>query len=336
MVFHKIYIGLIALGASIVLFSQQSTSNDTAQEQHIPMHQVVTFRPAPHHKLTHTPLEQLVVSMCQKKVLSKDVGTIIHERPYQAHNGIHIKKTDTTVFIFVRGFEPRPCAAYAARLYEQHCISPSCPLIGFDFDDQGTHFSFGQDQDVALLSRLYKAVLHQNPAAQIVLIGNCNGAKVVMDFATQRPRNLKALILLTPFVSARSLFPRMMDYYAFGFPFSAKLAQLFFRACTAYTPQKDDLIDRIGQIDKQLPVFMGQRMYDAVVPDKEVEHLAEFFKQRGNPLDGLIVYDPSRAHNNLITNKTIQYRINRFLKQHHLPYNQRALLQKPIPRNAHE
>lgn len=333
MVIRRIYL-FFAFGASIVVVAQRVVSDADPEQQHIPIHQIITFRPAPHYQLNTIPLEQIVLTMRQKKPLPKHSGTIIHERAYHAYKGIRIKKTDHTVFIFVRGFEPRPCAAYAARLYEQHSISPSCTLIGFDFDDQGTRFSFGQDNDVAFLSMIYEAILHQNSAAQIILIGNCNGAKIAMEFATRKPRNLKALILLTPFISARSLFQRMTEYYAFGLPFSAKLAQLLFRTCTTYDPQKDDLIDRITQIDRRLPIFIGQRMFDAIVPDNEVEHLADFFKERGNPLDGLIVYDPSRAHNNLITNKTIQYRINHFLKKHHLPYNQTALL-RPAARNVH-
>jgi hypothetical protein len=117
----------------------------------------------------------------------------------------------------------------------------------------------------------------------------------------------------------------MTQYYALGIPFTACLAQFFCGKLTAYDPNKDDLNTRLNQIDKRVPIFIGQRMYDALVPDAEVEELAQIFQQQGNPFDGLMVYDPSKAHNNLIYNETIQYRINRFLRQYHLPYNRIAL-----------
>jgi len=330
MLMRKLYGLCAALCATIILLATDAPSapSPTAFDT-LPAHQLVTFRPATHLKLEEQSLEQIVTTMRKKESLPLDASILIHHNQYRAQQGVQVTKNDSTVFIFARGFEPRPCAAYAARLYEHHIIPPNCPLIGFDFNDRYRNFSFGQDTDVAFLKQIYEQVLQQNPAAKIVLIGNCNGAKVAMDFATQKPKQLHALILLTPFISPRPLFRRMTQYYALGIPFSADIARVFFSSFTAYDPKKDNLIERLGQIDKRVPIFIGQRMYDAVVPDEEVEKLAQIFQQQGNPFDGIIVYDPSKAHNNLIYNETIQYRINRFLKQYNLPYNKKSLYNTP-------
>ena len=146
----------------------------------LPPHQVVTFHSSSHLKLEELSIEQIAHSMRNENHLPVDAGVTIHHNQYRAQEGVVISKNDSTVFIFARGFEPRPCAARAARLYENHVIPTDCPVIGFDFDDQYRNFSFGQDKDIALLKEIYERVLQQNPSAQIVLIGNCNGAKVAM------------------------------------------------------------------------------------------------------------------------------------------------------------
>ena len=325
MLARKIYGPIAALIASIALLPANAPSAPRCPVDTLPAHRVVTFHSASHLRLNDQPIEAIVQSMRTKQSLPLDSGITIHTKQYRAQEGVVISKNDSTVFIFARGFEPRPCAARAAHLYENHVIPTNCPVIGFDFDDSRKQFSFGQDTDIALLKAIYERILEQNPSAQIIIIGNCNGAKVAMELAAQKPKQLKALILLTPFISARSLFKRMTQYYVLGAPFSARLAQSLFSAFTAYDPKKDDLLTRLNQINKQLPIFIGQRMYDSLVPDEEVEELASLFKKQGNPLDGLIVYDPSKSHNHLTFNKKIPYRINRFLKQHNLPHNKTAL-----------
>ena len=329
MIVQKIYGPIATLFVSIALLSAKGPSAPFAPIDTLPPHQIVTFHPTSHLKLKDQPIETVVRSMRSKKLLSIDAGVTIHTKQYRAQEGVVISKNDSTVFIFARGFEPRQCAARAALLYEQQVIPTDCPVIGFDFDDQYRKFSFGQDNDIALLKAIYERVLEQNPSAQIIIIGNCNGAKVALELAAQKPKQLKALILLTPFISARALFKRIAQSYILSIPGAARLAQSFFSNFTAYDPKKDDLINRLDQIDRRVPIFIGQRMYDAVVPDEEVEELADLLQKQGNPLDGLIVYDPSKSHNNLITNETIQYRINRFLKQHNLPYSKTAFAKSP-------
>ena len=325
MLARKMYGPIAALIASIALLAANVPSAPPCLVATLPAHRVVTFHPTSHLKLNDQLIEEIVHSMRKKESLPLDTGITIHTKQYRAQEGVVISKNDSTVFIFSRGFEPRPCAARAALLYENHVIPTDCPVIGFDFDDSRKQFSFGQDNDIALLKAIYEKVLEQNPSAQIIIIGNCNGAKIAMELATQKPKNLKALILLTPFISARALFNRIAQSYILSLPGAARLAQSFFSNFTAYNPNNDDLITRLAQIDKRVPIFIGQRMYDAVVPDEEVEELAHLLQTQGNPVNGLIVYDPSKSHNHLIYNKKIQYRINRFLKQHNLPYNKTSI-----------
>ncbi len=327
---RKLTTTITILCAFITLLAQDAPSAPLPENETFRAHRVVTFRPTSGHlKLDHQPIEQIVRSMRQKQSLPVNTSVTIHHQQYLAQNKVVINKNDSTVFIFSRGIEMRPCAARAALLYEHYCIPAHCPVIGFDYDDSRKHFSFGQDEDIALLKEIYDTVLQQNPSAKIVIVGNCNGAKVALELAAQKPKNLKGLVLLTPFISAPPLFKRITQSYLLGVPFSAYLTRKFFDQFTAYDPKKDDLITRLDQIDRRIPIFIGQRMDDKVVPDSEVEKLAHLLGKQGNPVDGLIVYDPSKSHNNLIYNKKIQYRINRFLKQHCLPYNVHALSNAP-------
>lgn len=324
---RKLATVITILCAFITLLAQDAPSTPLPENETFRAHSVITFRPASVHlKLDHQPIEQIVRSMRQKQSLPIGTGVNIHHKQYIAQDGVSISKNDSTVFIFSRGIEMRPCAARAALLYEQHCIPANCPVIGFDYDDSPKHFSFGQDEDIALLTEIYEAVLQQNPSAQIIIVGNCNGAKVALELAAQKPKNLKALVLLTPFISAPPVFKRIAQSYLLG---ATTLIRQFFISVTAYDPKKDDLTTRLNQIDRRIPIFIGQRMDDKIVPDSQAEAIAHLFVKQGNPVDGLIVYDPSKSHNNLIYNQTIQYRINRFLKKHHLPYNAYALSNAP-------
>ncbi len=259
----------------------------------------------------------------------------IKGKSYRVVQGVQLFSDDSTVFIFSRGyalrkkvnskdyFLQRGAGAFAGYLQYENNIVADSPLVSFDYDDSRQGFSFGQDNDIEALKTVYDAILKQNPHINIVLIGDCRGAKVALELAAQNPKNLKALILFSPFVSAQAIINQMAKSYLSYLPYSKHvLANFLQRFCPLYDPKKDDLATRINRIDKNLPIFIGQRKSDTVIPNEGVRELAKVLKKNGNKnVHGLLVHDPSERHSKIYLNKKIQRRVNDFLHQYGLPYS---------------
>ncbi len=319
MAISKLFATLFAFIALIGLCpdytqTQQSSVHDLALKQI----NTLTFRPTSQQGQTTTvSIDQIMQTIMRNEPLPNNAAITCNGKQYRVKQGVSISKTDHTVFIFSRGYERKPYSARSSYLYTHH-IAPDCPLVCFDYDDSRKSFSFGQEQDIEALEAVYAAVLQKNPHANIVLIGNCNGSKVALELATKKPRNLKALILLSPLISGE----KTIDHMAHSFHIPRKIMHAFFkRLCPQYNPECDTLWDRIHLIDTKIPIFIGQRRDDLIVADDEVRQLAKRLKASGNrSVHGVIVADSRKLHDNVYLNETIQQRINQFLQNYGLPY----------------
>ena len=74
----------------------------------------------------------------------------------------------------------------------------AAPCVLFDYPGGRRTFSFAQRTDTECLATIYRAVREKNPKASIVLVGNCRGAKSVLDFCADRPEKVKAVVLMSP------------------------------------------------------------------------------------------------------------------------------------------
>jgi dienelactone hydrolase len=287
---------------------------------------------SPHHSYKITSLDQLVRYI-----------NVINEVPYRAHieindqlytifRGIHINSRDNIVFIFSRGyaktnipgtndnFIQRGACATAAYTQFKDGIVVNAPIISFDYDDGRDGFSFGQTNAINALQTVYDAVLEKNPSANIVLIGDCHGAKVALEIAVRHPKNLKALILMAPFISAHDLTNMIADNYLSYLPFSRTLLHQFFKFYFSQYNEKKDLLEkRLRHISSDLPIFIAHRASDTLISMETIQKLEAILKKTGNTkLHLLVVKDSTYPHSKLTGNKEVQAGIHAFLRQYGL------------------
>ncbi len=252
-----------------------------------------------------------------------------HTNYFMVHRDIEITPQDSIVFIFSRGYaktiEPgtndnfiqRGAGAKAAHIqFDDRIVPVEYPLVSFDFDDSREGFAFGQAGEINTLKTVYDAVLWCNPNARIVLIGDCRGAKVSLEFAAQRPKNIIAMILMAPFISGREL----TDNIARGnlkLPFRRHILHAFFRIYFKnYRPEQDTLSHRLHLIDPKLPIFIGHRRSDQLVSMSTVDTLIKSLRQAGNKNVSVVITNDTReTHSKLTGISEIQHAIARFIDQ---------------------
>ncbi len=296
----------------------------------------IRLTPTNHHSHKIIPIEQLVRTINATNEVPYrsyiEINTILHT----VYRGVQITPQDDTVFIFSRGyarstipgtndnFIQRGACATAAHLQLRDHIVNNAPLISFDYDDSKDGFSFGQTNAIIILQAVYDAVLEKNPNARIVLIGDCRGAKVALELITQPQKNLKALILMTPFISARDLIDRIAGKYLSYLPLSHKILHRFFKFYFPnYNEKLDSLEKRLVNFPLDLPTFIAHRESDTLVGHHTIRKLEKILTTIGSKnVELLIVQDTTYSHSRLTENKEVQESINTFLKKYGLPYRE--------------
>lgn len=298
----------------------------------------------PHYKIS--TLEQLVCYINSTNEVPFRVHIEINNQLYTVYRGVQVTPQDTTIFIASRGYaksnipgtndnfiQRGACLTEAYRHIYFNIIN-NAPVVSFDYDDSRTGFSLGQSKEINTLAVVYNTTLAKNPDANIVLIGDCRGAKVALELAIQKPKNLKALILLAPFISARELTAMIArNYLPSQIPFSQTILHYFFKFYfTHYNEKKDTLYQRLKYIPSKLPIFIAHRNNDTLVGMHTISRLHTTLKMdSGNSLvQLLIVNDHSFDHSRLTGNQEVQNGINSFLKKWGLPHHEIVDKNAPI------
>ncbi len=296
----------------------------------------LTFRHGHENEPTQiTDISALVSAIYEKKTPSK-VHMIINNTPHTIYHGVHIDKNDPYVFIFVRGYaktelpgtnddfiKQGACAKAGWIQLNDNIVPPDVPLITFDIPDDQKNFSFGGPKEVQCLEVVYKKVLQKNPSVKIVLIGDCRGGKVALEWATKNPKNLTALVLMAPFISAQDLTYQMADNHVSFLPYHRHILNSFFRIYfPSYDPNQDNLFDRIAHIAPHIPVFIGHRTRDTLIPNENIAKLNRLLSQNGNTVHLVTTPDTSKPHSLMTHVPEIQYGVQEFLHHHGLPHKQ--------------
>lgn len=256
-------------------------------------------------------------------VLKSNAGPLI------ATQGVSITPKDSIVFLFSRGyakttqpdtndnFIQKGAAAKAAHIQFDDGIMPrEYPLISFDYDDSRDGFAFGQAHEINTLKTVYYEIVKQNPKASIVLIGDCRGAKVALELATQHPPQLKAMILMAPFISGKELTNNIARGNLY-FPLRRQILHNFFRIYfKRYHPKHDTLLQRLHMIGPGLPICLAHRRYDQLVSTATVLKLEEILRHNGNLVDLIITNNAQEPHSKLTGITEIQQAIATFIDQH--------------------
>lgn len=290
----------------------------------------LTFRPGHENYPDEiTEISSLVTAIYEKKTPSK-IYMVINDNPHTVYHGIRITKDDPFVFIFVRGYAKTTlpgtnddfikqggCAKAGWIQLKDRIVPHHVPLITFDIPDDQKNFSFGGPKEVNCLSLVYKKVLHKNPDAKIVLMGDCRGAKVALEWATQNPRNLHALLLLAPFVSAQDLTNQIADNHVSFLPYHRQILSAFFRTYfPSYDPSQDDLFNRINRISSEIPIFIGHRTQDTLIPNENIAKLNRLLAKNGNTIHLVTTSDTSKPHSLMTHVPEIQLGVQDFIREH--------------------
>lgn len=253
-----------------------------------------------------------------------------HDSLFEFVQGISISRSDHTVFIFSRGYakttEPgtndnfiqKGAAAKAAHIqFDDQIVPAHFPLVSFDYDDGRDGFAFGQAGEVNTLKQVYDAVLAANPHTRIVLIGDCRGAKVALEFATQNPQNLAAMILMAPFISGKELTDNIARANL-SFPLRRHILHNFFLLYfRRYKAKNDNLEQRLHQIDPTIPILIAHRRSDQLVSMSTINTLIRRLRNTGNKkLELIITNDAREPHSKLTGISEIQQKIAQFIDQH--------------------
>jgi len=197
------------------------------------------------------------------------------------------------------------------------------PCITFDYPDDPLYFNFGQTLDVSCLQTVWNHIIHKKNNPSIIAIGDCRGGKALLNFATTRPAQLKAMILMSPFISDKDLIDQIAKNHIKWLPWSNRILFNFFRFYfPSFDPNQDDLIEKIHKIDPALPIFIGHRKNDFLVSNTSLKNLLQMLRKTGNKdLYLLIVSDDNATHSRISPIPDLQYAANAFLAAYELPHN---------------
>lgn len=199
----------------------------------------------------------------------------------------------------------------------------NAPCVTFDYPDDPLYFNFGQHLDLSCLKAVWKHVTKKKNNPSIVAIGDCRGGKALLSFATTRPPELKAMILMSPFVSDIDLINQIAKNHIKWLPWSQHILFNFFKFYfPSFNPKQDNLIKKIHKIDPSLPIFIGHRKNDFLVSDASLKKLLALLRKTGNKdLYLLIVSDNNATHSRISPIPELQYAANAFLAAYGLPHD---------------
>lgn len=286
-------------------------------------------------------IDQLVIKINKNKtpqqahilVPAQEMG---NAKTVLVQKGITTTLQDPTVFIFSRGYARTNTpgtndnmlqvggCAMAAYMPIQDNIINNAPCITFDYPDRRRCFNFGQNKDVQCLKLIHEHTLKQNPNANIILVGDCRGAKTILNFATQKPKNIKALVLLSPFFSAHQLTEQVAQNYLSWLPCSSGFLHNFFKLWfPSYNPDTDKLFAaNITSISQDIPLFIAHRNRDTLVSTEQVIDFIATLRQAEHKNIHLVATDDATArHSRLTPVKMVQQEVNRFFFTYNLPHN---------------
>jgi hypothetical protein len=196
------------------------------------------------------------------------------------------------------------------------------PVVTFDYPDDRALFNFGQKLDQRCLEFVYQEVHKQCPHAQIILFGSCRGAKCVLEYATKKPKNLAAIILESPFISAKEMTLQIGKNYAPIIPGAATLTYSIFKLYFPnFKDQKENLRRRLHRTPN-VPIFIAHRMHDTLVSNRQVHDLIRLLKKGGiSDIYFFTTEDETENHARMMHLDPAQRAVNAFLLAHNLPHN---------------
>lgn len=286
-------------------------------------------------------VDQLIRTIYQKGTSFQETTVQHQNKIFDIKAGIKLDPTDTTVCVFSRGYAKVPGpddlanpdfydltqhggGAKGALIQSIDHISPDIPIIGFDYADDRRNFSMGARQELACLELVMKTIEEKNKETNIILIADCRGAGVALRYAAlQKDSHLKALVLMSPFVSGRELSDQIAQNYLPYLPFAKQLLHNFFRLYyPCYKPCDHDTIhEQLKNISPELPIFIAHRKKDTLISPEALERLRRSL-EHNTKITILELDDQSAPHSKITHLQELQKSVHKFYQQHNLPYKE--------------
>ncbi len=256
----------------------------------------------------------------------------VSEKVITANRGIILDENTPLVYIASRGYAfnitlgealPRKGGGLldAYQRFRDN-VFHDAPVVTFDYPDDRDLFNFGQKLDQKCLDYVYKSVLKKCPNAKIVLFGSCRGAKCVLEYATRKPKNLSAIILESPFISAKEMTMQIGMKYAPILPGAAKMTYGIFKWYFPNFNQKRETLRRRLHKIPHVPIFIAHRTNDALVSNRQIHGLVKALTESDHKHVYLfLTHDESDSHARLMHLEAAQQAVNAFLHHHGLPHD---------------
>lgn len=259
---------------------------------------------------------------------------------WQVNTGLDAIKTDETVFVYSRGYAgaDKPAAksekkkwgicnipkqgggvVVCSQWLKNNIINGTC--VVFDYPDTRSYFDFGLRNDQRCLELIHDTI--QNKTNNIVLFGNCRGAKALLTYLSRsRPQQVKAVILDAPFMDLDQFTQEIGKNYGKIVPFSKKIAKKIITKWYPNYKKKDDLTySDLKRIPKHIPIFIGHLKGDALVSDKMMQNMVKALRDSGHTVYLLVVDDKTKTHSRLYQTEPFAQTVNAFLKKYNLPHD---------------
>lgn len=301
----------------------------------------------------HTLVERIQQStMPHKTIMQVESNPAI---AIDVQKGITAHPKHDTLFLFSRGFATRGSLISGTPLVDEYedivniggglmaahmaikdNLVINAPCYSFDYSDTPRYLNLGQSKDVACLRTAYDEIVRKNPHAQIVGIGDCRGSKALLEFATEQPDKLKALVLMAPFISLQELARHIANNYL-KFPYSDKLLHNFMHyALPSVNLDQDNLADRLALINPKTPIFIAHRLNDSVISHRDIKLLVNRLRDNKD-VYLLEITNTESPHSRLSHIPELQQALNAFYATYDLPHDlQLAQKGKELLKKAHE
>ena len=257
-------------------------------------------------------------------VVSKNIAVENQDNIFMYSRGNSDRTTPTLDNIIGSNGTPRIGGGLleAYKYIKEKIINGTC--VTFDYPDTRGTLSFGQENEKECLKLVYDEVLKNNPEKRINYVAFCRGGSLGFDLASDNPKNLGTLTLESPLISFNAATHFIGTSYLFSVPGAGSLVYNVFRYIfPAYKPERDNLLERIDKIPKDLPILIGHLRNDAVVSDQIIHQVLQKLKEHKH-VYLLVVNDKTKKlfHGQLNSTKPFSQTANAFYATYQSTHDQ--------------
>lgn len=192
----------------------------------------------------------------------------------------------------------------------------------FNFNDwhngkfDQTKTALGQKPHIEIINHNYN-LLKAESSLPVVIYGVSRGAAAIVNFmGIERPSNVAALILESPFAHIHDVFRHVVPCASL-LPKDFILRSLY----PSYNPNGEQPINYINTIHSDIPIALICSKKDKFVPYKSTKKLYNKLIESGKKNVHLLVLE-NGARADLINQAEYLYFIHAFFKKYNLPYNE--------------